>query len=92
MLSLLTLPLVVAGQQIPDPKLRIYQHWNECVESLKDEGDFESGLWPRLLQSLRDDPPEHVKSLDRIAIYDELIILHEKRIAALKKMRELEKK
>lgn len=81
-----------APSQQPANKLAIYDEFNNCVETLKAEGDFDTGLWPRLRDSLIQDPPEHVKSLDRIAVIDELVSLHEKRIAALKKMRELEKK
>ena len=90
MLCLLTMP--VAAAQSPVGNLAAYDEWNKCVDSLKEEGDFDTGLWPRLRDSLRHDPPELVKSLDRMAMYDELIALHEKRIAALKKMRQLEAK
>lgn len=95
MLCLLCVPVatvVALAAQSSAGKLAIYGEWNRCVVTLEAEGDFETGLWPRLRDSLRHDPPEMVKSLDRIALYDELITLHEKRIAALKKMRNLEAK
>jgi hypothetical protein len=88
---LLLAAYALAGAQVNQDKLAIYGEWNKCVTTLEAEGDFDTGLWARLRASLVGDPPEFVKSLDRIAIYDELIALHEKRIAALKKMRALEK-
>jgi hypothetical protein len=89
--------LLLAALSIPlraqlNDKLSIYSHWNACVESLKAEGDFETGLWPRLRQSLLDDPPEYVRSLDRQEIVKALIAEHELRLAALKKMLEVERK
>jgi hypothetical protein len=91
LLCVLLAGLIYARQQ-PDPKLAIYQAWNACVETLKEEGNYDDGLWSRLRDSLVHDPPERVKSLDRIAILNELIAIHERRLQALKKMCELERK
>lgn len=90
LLLIVMLSLPVAAQSSVG-KLAIYDEWTGCVETLKPEW-IEGGLWHRLRDSLIHDPPEHVKSLDRLAIYDELIALHEKRLAALKKMKEIEKR
>lgn len=72
-------------------KFIIYQRWNRCVESLRAEGDFETGLWPRLRDSIQQDPPEHVRSLDRQQILEELIARHEERLRALREMLKLER-
>lgn len=83
--------ITVRTQQPPNPKLVIYQGWNECVMTFRAEMD-ERDIWHKLQDSLQLDPPEFVKSLDRIAIYNELIVLHERRLKALHKMLEAEKR
>jgi hypothetical protein len=88
---LLCFPLAAAAQQQADPKLEVYRLWDESVELLKQEGDFETGLWRQLLNSLRNDPPEHVRSLDRQAILEELIKLHRRRAEKLERMQKVDK-
>jgi|ERR1044072_6337021 hypothetical protein len=76
--------------QAPE-KLKIYSNFNNCVDTLKLEWP-DDGLWFKLRESILNDPPEHIKSLDRIEIEKELIKLHEKRLAYLKDMLDLEKR
>ncbi|HEX8089348.1 MAG TPA: hypothetical protein VF762_10875, partial [Blastocatellia bacterium] len=63
-----------------------------CVEALNAEGDFETGLWPRLHDSLIHDPPEHTRSLDREEALKRLIELHERRLKLLREMLKAEQK
>lgn len=72
-------------------KDRIYTEWNACVESLKAEGDFESGKWRQLYNSLRADPPGLVRSLDREQLLKDLIRLHKERTGYLESMLKLER-
>lgn len=69
----------------------VYDAWNKCVESLQREGDFETGLWPTLQDSIKKDPPEHLSSLDRQTIIDELIEEHQARIDQLRRMRKADR-
>ncbi|HEX8185121.1 MAG TPA: hypothetical protein VF747_10230 [Blastocatellia bacterium] len=93
MISILSLPLVAAGQQPVNPKLEIYKHWDDACRSLKNQWD-DPGLWFQLLESLKHDPPEYVTGAqpDQLMMVDELIKLSEKQLEALKKMREAMKK
>jgi hypothetical protein len=88
---LLCFPLAAIAQQRTSPKFEIYKLWDDNVELLRQEGDYETGLWKQLQNSLRDDPPEHVKSLDRQAIIEELIRLHKQRTEKLERMLKVEK-
>ena len=78
------------GQE-SNPKIQIYGLWNSCVFTLREEYEPEP-LWESLQESYKSDPPEYVKSLDRVAKLEKLIELHEKRLQNLKKMRDLEKR
>ena len=89
--ALILLPVVSAAQEAQNQKLEIYHLWDKNVESLKAEGDFETGKWRKLYDSLRADPPEMVRSLDREQIIDDLIRLHKERIAYLERMRAIER-
>lgn len=79
------------AREVPSSKLEIYKLWNRNVSSLVTEGDFETGLWKQLLDSLRADPPERVRSLKRQRIIAALIRLHNARTALLARMLVIEK-
>ena len=68
----------------------IYEGWNDCVKTLQSEWQPEQ-LWVFLQDSYRNEPPEFVKSMDRMEKIKRLIELHEIRIKALKKMLAAEK-
>jgi hypothetical protein len=90
--AIIAVILICASGVAQTDKAQIYTEWNACVHSLADEGDFETGLWPKLHGSLKSDPPEHVRSLDRERILEELIKLHKERISHLESMLELERR
>jgi hypothetical protein len=93
---LLTVPILLLmvsftiGQE-GNPKLKIYDNWNECVTTLHQEWQPEP-LWESLQESYKSDPPEYIQSIDRVAKLDKLIDLQTKRLQALKRMRDLEKR
>jgi hypothetical protein len=51
----------------------------------------DEGLWFKLRQSLLDDPPEKIKSLNRMGLEQRLIELHEQRLKELRRMLDLER-
>jgi hypothetical protein len=93
---LLTVPILLLmasftiGQE-GNPKLKIYDLWNECVTTMRQEWEPEP-IWELIQESYKTDPPEYVQSIDRIAKLEKLIELHQKRLQTLKQMRDLEKR
>ncbi len=92
LLLLFTMVVVSKSAGQTNPKSAIIDNFNQAVGTLVPEWADDKGLWFRLRDSLIADPPTYVKSMDRIAIESELIVLHEKRIIALRKMLEAEKR
>jgi hypothetical protein len=88
---ILAVILICASGIAQDDKLKIYSGWDACVKSLEAEGDFETGLWPKLRDSLVNDPPELTRSLDREAMIERLIELHEQRLKLLRGMLKAER-
>ncbi len=90
---LLTLVLLlfagIAESRQNDSETIIYSSFNECVKTLKPEWE-DNGLWFQLRESLLANPPRYTKSLDREALVDELIALHEKRLQLLRRMKKAE--
>jgi hypothetical protein len=92
MKAIIAVILICASGVAQNDKARIYTDWNACVQTLVDEGDFETGLWPKLRNSLISDSPEHTRSLEREETLKRLIELHEQRLKLLKSMLEVEQK
>ena len=89
--------LVVASQsqvRSPQGQSKSYiDYWNECVHTFQEEeiGAVDGSTWAVLMESYKSDPPNYVSSPDRLERLEKVIQLTERRLKALKKLRDIER-